>query len=117
MQQHYRLAACFFLYALITGAMYSRLPDIQLRLGVNEAELGLVLIGGAIGSLISLTLSAPVIERLGGRTTAFITVLGSTACYASVTLIDNPMAAFAASGYTEKIVAERVGGTQAGWGA
>jgi MFS family permease len=94
MQQHYRLAACFFLYALITGAMYSRLPDIQLRLGVNEAELGLVLIGGAIGSLISLTLSAPVIERLGGRTTAFITVLGSTACYASVTLIDNPVAAF-----------------------
>jgi L-rhamnose isomerase/sugar isomerase len=29
----------------------------------------------------------------------------------------NPMAAFAASGYTEKIVAERVGGAQAGWGA
>jgi MFS family permease len=94
MQQHFRLAACFFLYALITGAMYSRLPDIQLRLGVNEAELGLVLIGGAIGSLISLTLSAPVIERLGGRTTAFITVLGSTACYAGVTLIDNPIVAF-----------------------
>jgi MFS family permease len=94
MQQHFRLAACFFLYALITGAMYSRLPDIQLRLGVNEAELGLVLIGGAIGSLISLTLSAPVIERMGGRTTAFITVLGSTACYAGVTLIDNPIVAF-----------------------
>ena len=29
----------------------------------------------------------------------------------------NPMAAFAASGYTEQIVAERVGGAQAGWGA
>jgi L-rhamnose isomerase/sugar isomerase len=29
----------------------------------------------------------------------------------------NPIAAFAASGYTEKIVAERVGGAQAGWGA
>ncbi|WP_265520432.1 L-rhamnose isomerase [Oerskovia flava] len=29
----------------------------------------------------------------------------------------DPMAAFAASGYTEKIVAERVGGVQAGWGA
>jgi len=95
LQQHHRLAACFFLYALITGAMYSRLPDIQLRLGVNEAQLGLVLIGGAIGSLISLTLSAPLIERLGARTTAFVTVLGSTACYASVTLIDNAVLAFA----------------------
>ncbi len=29
----------------------------------------------------------------------------------------NPIAAFAASGYTEKIVAERVGGAQAGCGA
>jgi L-rhamnose isomerase/sugar isomerase len=29
----------------------------------------------------------------------------------------NPLTAYAASGYAEKIIAERVGGTQAGWGA
>jgi L-rhamnose isomerase/sugar isomerase len=29
----------------------------------------------------------------------------------------NPMSAYAGSGYAERIVAERVGGTQAGWGA
>ena len=29
----------------------------------------------------------------------------------------DPMAAFAASGYQEKISADRIGGTQAGWGA
>ena len=29
----------------------------------------------------------------------------------------DPMTAYAASGYQEHIVAERVGGTQAGWGA
>jgi L-rhamnose isomerase / sugar isomerase len=29
----------------------------------------------------------------------------------------DPMAAYARSGYDERIVAERVGGTQAGWGA
>ncbi|TFC23262.1 rhamnose isomerase, partial [Cryobacterium glucosi] len=29
----------------------------------------------------------------------------------------DPMKAFAASGYQEKICADRVGGTQAGWGA
>ncbi len=29
----------------------------------------------------------------------------------------DPMAAYARSGYAEKIVADRVGGTQAGWGA
>jgi L-rhamnose isomerase/sugar isomerase len=32
-------------------------------------------------------------------------------------LAPDPMAAYAASGYAAKIVAERVGGTQAGWGA
>lgn len=93
--QHHRLAACFFLFSLITGAMYSRLPDIQQALGVNEAQLGLTLIGAAIGSLISLTLSSPLIERLGARTTGFITVLGSTACYASITLVNNAIVAFA----------------------
>jgi MFS family permease len=96
LKQHHRLAACFLLFALMTGAMYSRMPDIQRALGINEAQLGLTLIGGAIGSLISLTFSAPLIERLGARRTGFITVLGSTACYASVTLLTNAVAAFAA---------------------
>jgi L-rhamnose isomerase/sugar isomerase len=29
----------------------------------------------------------------------------------------NPMAAYAASGYAEKVSAERIGGQAAGWGA
>src|SRR6185437_12344638 len=33
------------------------------------------------------TFSSPLIERLGARRTGFITVLGSTACYSSITLI------------------------------
>jgi L-rhamnose isomerase/sugar isomerase len=32
-------------------------------------------------------------------------------------LAADPMAAYAASGYQEKIAADRVGGVQAGWGA
>jgi L-rhamnose isomerase / sugar isomerase len=36
---------------------------------------------------------------------------------AEMKLDPDPMAAFARSGYTERIVAERVGGQQAGWGA
>ena len=91
---HYRLYSCFFLFSAITGAMYSRLPDIQTALGINEAQLGLVLIGAAIGSLISLTFCAPLIEELGARTTAYITVIGSTACYASVTFMSSAVMAF-----------------------
>ncbi|HEY4202025.1 MAG TPA: MFS transporter [Devosiaceae bacterium] len=84
---HHRLYACFFLFSAITGAMFSRMPDIQSALGVNEAELGLTLIGAAIGSLISLTFSSPLIEKLGARATGYITVIGSTALYTSVAFI------------------------------
>jgi MFS family permease len=91
---HYRLYACFFLFSSVTGAMFSRLPDIQSNLQVNEAQLGLTLIGAAIGALISLTFSSPLIERLGARRTAFITVLGSTALYAFVPFISYAPLAF-----------------------
>ena len=59
--QH-RLYACFFLFALTTGALMARLPDIQTHLGVTESQLGLTMIGMSIGSLISLSFGAAVIE-------------------------------------------------------
>ena len=80
----YRIYACFFLFALTTGALMARLPDIQTHLGVSESQLGLTMIGMSIGSLISLTFAAPLIERLGARTTAFITVLGPALLFALV---------------------------------
>jgi L-rhamnose isomerase/sugar isomerase len=36
---------------------------------------------------------------------------------ADMGLDPDPMAAYTRSGYPERIVADRVGGTQAGWGA
>ena len=74
-----RIYVCFFFFAVSLGALLSRMPDLQDALGVDKSELGLTLIGAAIGALISLTLSSPLIARLGARTTAFITVLGTPA--------------------------------------
>lgn len=81
--QH-RLYACFFLFALTTGALMARLPDIQTHLQVSESQLGLTMIGMSVGSLISLTFGASVIERLGVRTTAFFTVLGPALLFATI---------------------------------
>ncbi|WP_172121812.1 MULTISPECIES: MFS transporter [unclassified Devosia] len=92
--QH-RIYACFFLFALTTGALLSRLPDLQHALGVTESQLGLTLIGMSIGSLLSLTLSAPLIDRLGARTTAFITVLGPALLFACVPWLGVAPAVFA----------------------
>lgn len=81
---HHRIYICFFLFAVSLGALLARMPDLQVALGVNKSELGLTLIGMAIGALISLTLSSPLIAHVGARTTAFVTVLGTATAFALV---------------------------------
>lgn len=92
--QH-RLYACFFFFALITGAFMSRLPDTQEVLGVSEGQLGLTMLGMSIGSLISLTFASPLIERFGARTTAFLGVLGPALMLALVPVFGTAPAMFA----------------------
>lgn len=92
--QH-RLYSCFFLFALTTGALMSRLPDVQEHLNVSKGELGLTMIGMSIGSLISLTFGAAVIERLGVRTTAFFTVLGPALLFSLIPWLGAAPAVFA----------------------
>jgi MFS family permease len=89
-QPQHRIYACFFLFAASMGALLSRLPDLQVALDINKSQLGLTLIGAAIGALISLTFASPLIARFGARRTAFLTVLGTSALLASV-----PWAGFA----------------------
>ncbi len=79
-----RVYVCFFLFAVSIGALLSRLPDLQDALAIDKSELGLTLIGAAIGALISLTFASPIVARLGARRTAFITVLGTSASLALV---------------------------------
>jgi len=83
-QPQQRIYICFFLFAVSMGATLSRLPDLQDALQIDKSELGLTLIGAAIGALLSLTFSSPLVARLGARTTAFATVLGTSALLALV---------------------------------
>lgn len=92
---HYRVFAGFFLFALALGAMLSRLPDLQEQFELSKSQLGLMLIGMALGSLVSLTLSSPWIDRLGARTTTLMTVIGTALCYAIVPWLPNAVTAFA----------------------
>lgn len=83
-QPQQRIYICFFLFAISMGAMLSRLPDLQESLQIDKSELGMTLIGAAIGALVSLTFSSPLIARFGARKTAFITVLGTSGLLALV---------------------------------
>ncbi|PZM08762.1 MFS transporter [Rhizobium tubonense] len=84
LQPQHRIYICFFLFAASLGALLARMPDLQVALAVDKSELGATIIGMALGALISLTFSSPLIARLGARTTALITVLGTSALLALV---------------------------------
>lgn len=47
----------------------SRIPQVRNHLGLTPAQLGLVLLSIAAGSIIALPLSGPVVHRLGSRRT------------------------------------------------
>ncbi|MFM2057749.1 MAG: hypothetical protein RLY71_2134 [Pseudomonadota bacterium] len=64
---HRRVFAGFFLYAFGFGGFFPRLGELQSSLGVTKSELGLGLIGAAVGTLISLTLAGRLVERIGHR--------------------------------------------------
>tara|TARA_R110002124_G_scaffold9547_11_gene48964 strand:- start:15362 stop:16570 length:1209 start_codon:yes stop_codon:yes gene_type:complete len=91
-----RIYACFFLFAFALGALLSRIPNLQTQLGISEGQLGLTLIGMAVGSLISLTFAAPLVDHLGSRRTTMITVLGTATIYATIPWLPSAPAVFAA---------------------
>jgi MFS family permease len=64
---HQRVFAGFFLYAFAFGGFFPRLGELQRTMGVTEGQLGLGLIGAAVGTLISLTFASRLIERIGHR--------------------------------------------------
>lgn len=62
-----KVFGAFFVYSFCMGSMFPRLPDIQQAMGVGEGQLGLALIGSAVGTLISLTFAGRFIEAAGYR--------------------------------------------------
>jgi fucose permease len=51
----------------------SRIPQVRNQLGLSPAELGLVLLAIAAGSVVALPLSGPLIARFGSRRTVILT--------------------------------------------
>ncbi|MBT0810836.1 MFS transporter [Litoribacter ruber] len=71
------LSSLFFLSGLCFASWATRIPEIQLKFSLSEAELGALLLGMPFGSLIALPLAGFMVHRFGSR----IVLLLSGLCY------------------------------------
>jgi MFS family permease len=69
------ISVYFFLMGLCFASWASRIPDIQEQLSLSPAELGAVLIGMPVGSILSLLPAGWVITRLGSRRITLVATL------------------------------------------
>lgn len=84
MQPHQRLYFMQFAFAITMGGMLTRLPDLQVKFGLTEGQLGLMLIAMSLGVLCGLTFLGGVVARAGARLGAFVTIFGASLLYALI---------------------------------
>lgn len=89
-----KVFGAFFIYSFCMGSMFPRLPEIQEAMGVGEGQLGLALIGSAVGTLISLTFAGRFIEALGYRRILLVAIPLLAVLFAAAVWAANPLAFF-----------------------
>jgi MFS family permease len=90
----FRVYGGFFIYSFCMGSLPPRLPDIQRAMGIEEGALGLGLIGAALGTLISLSFSGPLLERVGYRRSILTLIPLLSLLYAIASFAPGPLAFF-----------------------
>jgi MFS family permease len=89
-----RVFAAFAIYSFSMGNIFPRLPDIQHAMGVPEGALGFGLIGTPVGTLISLTLATPLLEKIGFRRALLGLIPLLALFYAVASFAPNPVVFF-----------------------
>jgi MFS family permease len=69
------VSALFFLSGLCFSSWASRIPDIKTKLRLSEGELGGLLLGMPIGSLIALPLVGWLVDKFGSRSIVIIAAI------------------------------------------
>jgi MFS family permease len=89
-----RVYGGFFIYSFCMGSLPPRLPDIQRAMGVEEGALGFGLIGAAVGTLISLSVAGPWLEKFGYRRSILTLIPLLSLFYALASFATGPLAFF-----------------------
>jgi predicted MFS family arabinose efflux permease len=74
------VSTLFFVNGALFAGWVTRVPDVRDRVGAGEAELGLALLGVAVGSLLTMPAAGWACARWGDRWVATIGGLAGCAC-------------------------------------
>ncbi len=91
-----RIRAVFFIHAIASGGLYTRVPQIQEMLGVDAATLGLAFLGFPVGSMIVLQFGSRILEAVGTRRILLFTLPLLAVWTAVLVLMPTAPALFAA---------------------
>jgi MFS family permease len=86
----------FLVHAVATGSMFTRIPDIQLGLGLDEAALGAVMIGQPVGAILMFLVASRIVERIGTRRLLAVGLPALSAGVLLMALAPSPVALFVA---------------------
>jgi MFS family permease len=89
-----RVFGGFFVYAFCIGSLPPRLPDLQRMMQIQEGPLGFGLIGAAAGTLVSLSFSGPILERIGYRRAILSMIPLLALLYAIASFATGPLSFF-----------------------
>ena len=70
------LLILFALLGVSTSSWVGRYPSVLAALDLTKADLGVVLLAGAVGSLIFVTIAGSIVQRFGGRLVMTISAVG-----------------------------------------
>ncbi len=71
-----RIRAVFFLHAIGSGGFYSRVSEIQQRLGADELTMGLAFFGFPLGSILVVLFGSRLVEAVGTKRILMFAITG-----------------------------------------
>ena len=90
-----RIRAVFFIHAVSSGGLYSRVAEIQQALHVDAATLGLVFLGFPLGSMLVFLFGSRVLEAWGTKRALWLTLPGLPVATALLTAMPSAWSLFA----------------------
>src|SRR5690349_4866629 len=91
------LASLFFVPGVGIASWVARTPDIRGQLGASTAEMGLVLFGLSLGSMLGILCSGALVSRFGARPVITVGAVGIILSMPTIGVGTSTAAAFLAA--------------------